>query len=149
MDTVKRKVRALAIVILLARPTALGGREMHFGLPFLVAVDSKYGYMDANCRMVVPAQFDEAFEFTEGLAAVKAGDKWGYIDRSGKFVIAPRFAGAFHFANGLASVANRQHQCIVGLYRPDWETRYQATIRYAALVLRGVGRGLWRRERHP
>ncbi len=104
MDTVKRKVRALAIVILLARPTALGGREMHFGLPFLVAVDSKYGYMGANCRMVVPAQFDEAFEFTEGLAAVKAGDKWGYIDRSGKFVIAPRFAGAFHFANGLASV---------------------------------------------
>jgi len=101
---VKRKIRALAIGILLALPTALGGQEMHFGLPFLVAVDSKYGYMDASCRMVIPARFDEAFEFTEGLAAVKAGDKWGYVDRNGQFVIAPRFAGAFHFADGLASV---------------------------------------------
>jgi len=84
MDIVKCKVRALAIGILLALPAAVGGQEMHFGLPYLVSVDGKYGYMDANCRMVVPARFDEAFEFTGGLAAVKAGDKWGYIDRSGQ-----------------------------------------------------------------
>jgi hypothetical protein len=104
MDTVKPKARTLAIAILLVLPMALASQHMHVELPFLVAVDGKYGYMDGNCRMAVPARFDGAFEFTEGLAAVKAGDEWGYIDRSGQFVIAPRFAGAFHFADGLASV---------------------------------------------
>jgi len=73
---VKRKVRAVTIGIFLALPTALAGQHMHFGLPFFDNVENKYGYMDANCRMVIPARFDEAFDFTEGLAAVKIGDKW-------------------------------------------------------------------------
>jgi len=60
--------------------------------------------MDASCRMVIPAQFSEAFEFSEGLAAVKVGQKWGYIDRTGAIVVKPQFAGAFEFSNGLASV---------------------------------------------
>jgi hypothetical protein len=48
VDSVKRKIRALAIGILLALPADLGGQEMHFGSPYLVVVDSKYGYMDAS-----------------------------------------------------------------------------------------------------
>jgi hypothetical protein len=73
----KRKVGAIAIGILLALPAALAGQHMHFESPFMVAVDSKFGYMDATCRMVIPARFAVAFDFIEGLAAVKIGDKWG------------------------------------------------------------------------
>jgi hypothetical protein len=114
VHTVSGKVRAFAILILLAVPTALAGRNMHFELPFLVVVDNKYGYMDASCRMVIPARFDEAFDFTEGLAAVKTGDKWGYVSPSGQFVITPRFAGAFQFADGLASVRIDENSMLWG-----------------------------------
>jgi hypothetical protein len=79
-------------------------QNRHFALPFLVSIDNKYGFMDANCQMVIPAQYAEAFDFTEGLASVKIGQKWGYIDQTGAVVIPAQFAGAFHFSDGLASV---------------------------------------------
>jgi len=52
----------------------------------------------------VPISFDQARDFSEGLAAVKKGDRWGYIDLNGEFVIPPRFYGtaAGAFAEGLA-----------------------------------------------
>jgi len=79
-------------------------QNRHFGLPFLVRIDGNYGYMDGNCRMVIPAQYGEAFDFTEGLAAVKIGQNWGYIDQTGAIAIPAKFAGAFHFSDGMASV---------------------------------------------
>ena len=39
--------------------------------------------------MVIPAQFDEAAGFFEGLALVKVGKKFGYIDKTGKYVWTP------------------------------------------------------------
>ena len=100
----KRTALALICGVLFGLPTSLLTQQRHFGMPFTVSLHGKYGYMDANCKMVVPARFDEAFDFTEGLAAVRADGKWGYIDLSGQFAIAAQFAGAFHFADGLASV---------------------------------------------
>jgi hypothetical protein len=63
--------------------------------------------------VVIPAQFDAAGEFSEGLAAVEKDDKWGYIDKTGKVVIpltfaAPngyiRYSGRGGFREGLAAV---------------------------------------------
>src|ERR1019366_4546165 len=92
---------AFVVTILSATATA---RQFHLDQPFQVRIGDKYGFMDANCQMVVPAQYSEAFEFSEGLAAVKVGQKWGYIDRTGGMVVTPQFAGAFQFSGGLASV---------------------------------------------
>src|ERR1700686_2614896 len=100
----KRTALALVCGVLLGLPTSLLTQQRHFGLPFPVSLHGKYGYMDANCKMVVPARFDEAFDFTEGLAAVRADGKWGYIDLSGQFAIAPRFETAMEFSEGLAAV---------------------------------------------
>jgi len=36
-------------------------------------------------------KYDNATDFSEGLAAVRINNKWGFIDRSGKIVIAPQF----------------------------------------------------------
>ena len=36
--------------------------------------------------MVIQPQFDEAYEFSEGLAAVLVGDTWGYVDKTGALV---------------------------------------------------------------
>lgn len=100
----KRLLKFIGTTILLFGSISMAAQQSHLGLPFLVQVNQKYGFMDANCRMVVPAQYNEAFDFTEGRAAVKIGEKWGYIDQTGVVVVAPRFAGAFHFADDLASV---------------------------------------------
>ena len=71
----------------------------------------KYGYVDANGKVVIELQYDGAQSFSEGLAAVRVGDwsdgKWGYIDEKGKTVIAPQFSEAEMFSSGLAAVSVR------------------------------------------
>lgn len=96
-------VFAIVVTVLFLGPTAFP-QNRHFGLPFLVKTNGKYGFVDANCRTVIPAQYSDAFDFSEGLAAVKIGQKWGYINESGTLVIPAQFAGAWYFSDGLASV---------------------------------------------
>ena len=75
-----------------------------------VSKDGKCGYIDGSGQMVIPASFDDAYEFSEGLAAVGFGDwntcKYGFIDQAGQMVIQPvyddvNFTG---FSEGLAAV---------------------------------------------
>ena len=50
------------------------------------------------------SQFEDAFSFFEGLAAVQFDGKWGYIDTVGKYAITPQFDEAGNFESGLAPV---------------------------------------------
>jgi WG containing repeat len=71
---------------------------------FLFVRDGKYGYIERNGNIVIPARFEQARDFSEGLASVKIGDKYGCIDASGKIVIPPRFDFIDEFKNGLARI---------------------------------------------
>ena len=71
---------------------------------FPVEIGGKWGYIDKAGKIVINPQFDDAFDFSEGLAPVAIGDEWGYIDKGGKFVINPQFDGALVFSEGLAMV---------------------------------------------
>ena len=66
--------------------------------------NGKYGYMDRTGKIVIKAQFDHAYEFTEELAAVEMNRKWGFIDRTGKLIIAPQFVWVDSFSEGLSLV---------------------------------------------
>jgi hypothetical protein len=66
--------------------------------------DGKYGYIDRNGKIVISAQFEQARDFSEGLATVKIGDKYGCIDANGKIVIPARFDYINEFKNGLAEI---------------------------------------------
>ena len=63
----------------------------------------KYGYKH-NGHVVIPAKYDDASSFREGLAAVKINNKYGFIDKTGTVVIPAKFDGAGYFDNGKAQV---------------------------------------------
>jgi uncharacterized protein YkuJ len=63
----------------------------------------KSGFIDKNGKVVIELQFDNAGNFSEGLAEVKKDDKYGFIDKSGKVVIEPQFDNAGNFSEGFAS----------------------------------------------
>lgn len=69
----------------------------------------RMGFIDKTGRLAIKLQFDEAKDFSEGLAAVGIGDnvmtrKWGFIDKTSKFVINPQFDEVGSFSEGLALV---------------------------------------------
>jgi hypothetical protein len=64
------------------------------------------GYVDGSGRAAIPASFDEAKPFAQGLAAVRdENGRWGYINLVGAYVIAPKYQDAGDFSEGLAPVA--------------------------------------------
>ena len=65
---------------------------------------SKYGFIDKSGKVVIEPQFDDAEDFSEGLAQVGKDGKWGFIDKSGKVVIEPQYDYVGDFSEGLAKV---------------------------------------------
>lgn len=63
------------------------------------------GYINTNGKTVIAPVFDEANEFSEGLASVMINRKWGYINRNGEIVIHPQFDSAFLFTEGVAEIS--------------------------------------------
>lgn len=66
--------------------------------------DGKWGYADKTGTFVIPASFDAAQPFHEGLAAVLRDGSWGYIDERGGYAITPRYSAVRHFSQGRAAV---------------------------------------------
>ncbi len=65
----------------------------------------KYGFIDKTGEVVVPLEYDDAQNFSEGLAVVEKDGKWGYIDKTGKVVVPlGEYDYAYPFSEGLAEV---------------------------------------------
>ena len=64
-----------------------------------------YGYANEKMKLVIPYDFDEAYDFENGMALVKLGEKWGYIDTNGNWIIYREFDEEFRFSSaGVAKV---------------------------------------------
>ena len=90
-ETVK-KYKELERQVLLNRPL------------FIICKDHLYGYMDITGKEVIPCQYDEAYDFREGLARVKIGDKIVFINKMGEEVISCGYKMAYDFNNGLSRI---------------------------------------------
>jgi hypothetical protein len=70
-----------------------------------VKTSGKWSYINKAGQTVIPAKYDEAYIFSEGLARVTIGeDTDGYIDKTGKIIIKPQFYLPGNFSEGLADV---------------------------------------------
>ena len=110
----------------------------------LVHINGKFGYIDANGKIVVKPQFVLAsYFFDEGLAAVTVGDKWGYIDRNGKSIVKPIFSTITPFHNGLASVqVNDKWGCIDRTGQFKIEPRFKLPLKFSdGLALLSIDNG--------
>lgn len=63
-----------------------------------------WGFKSLDKKYVIPAIFDHANNFREGLACVAIHGRWGYIDNTGKTIIDCNYGLASDFHEGLASV---------------------------------------------
>ncbi len=61
-----------------------------------------YGYVDKTGKLVIPAVFNSAAPFSEGIASVRKCDQAYFIERTGKTVVAGNFTYASSFSEGLA-----------------------------------------------
>lgn len=61
-------------------------------------------YYDKNLKLLCSGKYQNALNFSEGLAAVQEKDKFGYIDLTGKYIIEPQYQTATSFHKGTAYV---------------------------------------------
>jgi hypothetical protein len=93
------------------RPFPIAGTSnFSEGLAAVRPGSGKVGYLNVDGAWSIKPQFDEAHDFSEGLAAVNQGakghmgGKWGYIHKDGTLVIPIRYEYAGQFKNGRACV---------------------------------------------
>ena len=56
-------------------------------------------------KVVISFKYDDVWDFSEGLVAVKLNGKWGFIDKSGNEVVPLKYDWAGSFSEGLAPVS--------------------------------------------
>lgn len=72
-----------------------------------------YGFINEKGEEVIPLEFTNAYNFSEGLAAVKyKGGNAAYIDKGGNEVIKSFIGEAYSFREGLALVVDRSNEFV-------------------------------------
>ena len=72
---------------------------------FAVKKGGKWGYIDGYGKVIIPLEYEEVRNFSEGLAAVRKDGKWGYINLKNEVVIPIEFTNirVSSFKNGVAT----------------------------------------------
>jgi hypothetical protein len=92
----------------------------------IVKENGKFGFIDTTGNLVIPLNFDDAWDFDNGYTTVKKDTKFGYIDKKGNtedwYDKISAFDGtykglAFVTKDGLTSLIDRQGQRICNWYQ--------------------------------
>lgn len=74
------------------------------GLAAVYVENKGWGFIDKAGQEVIKPQFQEAGNFSEGLASAQIKGKWGFIDKTGRVVIEPQYDAVNSFSEGIAVV---------------------------------------------
>jgi hypothetical protein len=75
-----------------------------YDVPLSEKPQERRGYIGTDGTIVIEPRFEEAHDFSCGLAPVLLNGKWGYIGHDGRFVITPQYVEAGCFREGFACV---------------------------------------------
>jgi hypothetical protein len=109
--------------------------------------DCRYAFIDKRGEPISDLRFDDAEDFSEGLAPIRIGNQWGFVDLSGQIAIPPRFQSAELFSEGLAVVEEDGKKGFIdhtGNYviRPQFEAADGFSEGFA-VVSKSDGPGIW------
>lgn len=80
------------------------GGAFNGGIARVSNSDYFMGYINTTGKLIIDCMFDEAHDFSEGLAAVHMDGDFGYIDRRGRIAVKPKYDKAMPFSEGRAFV---------------------------------------------
>lgn len=85
-----------------------------FPAPIKEVGGTKWGYIDAKGKLVLPAIYEEAGDFQDnGLAIVRVLDKSGVIDAKGYLIVKPKYDTIQPFSEGRAIVNDREGNKVI------------------------------------
>jgi len=119
----------------IAEPQFFSANEMdENGLALISIEKNKFGYIDKTGTEVICAQFFDAHDFSEGLAAVAVKDKisgkikYGFIDKNfsaekENYKVRPQFINSTSFSEGFAAVVVETSNGVykTGFINPDYQ----------------------------
>ena len=80
-------------------------RSFSEGRAAVLEEGQSWGFIDKTGEYIADPQYEDVWDFRDGLAAVKLNDKWGFIDRDGQLIIKPTYQAVDRgFQDGLAAV---------------------------------------------
>lgn len=62
------------------------------------------GFINEAGEDVIPFNYDDAGDFSEGLAGIKCNGKWGYANSQSEEIISCRYDCVWRFSEGVALV---------------------------------------------
>ncbi len=69
-----------------------------------LTINGRWGYIDTNGKVIIPAKHSDVGPFQEGLAYVKGIKGYGFINKNATIIIPPFYDTVSNFQNGLAVV---------------------------------------------
>jgi len=107
---------------------------------FLVTVNGNKGFISKNGEIAIAPIYQNAYPFSDGLAAVKIEDRWGYINTKGHLVIRPKFVNVGFFSDGLSRFQARDLHGPWGYINKSGEIIIEAKFDYAEEFRKGIAR---------
>ena len=71
---------------------------------FPKCIHEKWGFVNENNELIIPAKFDAVGCYSDGLFAAKIKDKWGFINKKVQTVIPFKYNNVDRFSEGLVAV---------------------------------------------
>ena len=77
-----------------------------YPIPSSNSSDAKYGYIGQTLMLEIALMYEDAKDFSDGMAAVKKGGYWGYINENGVIKVGFDYDSSYSFSDGLVPVCS-------------------------------------------
>ncbi|MES2433364.1 MAG: WG repeat-containing protein [Pseudomonadota bacterium] len=106
----------------------LGAGDFSEGLAPVQVKGGKWGYINKQNQLVIPATYDRAYGFADGLAGVLIGDKRGFITPDGQMVADPQFDDFWRHDGGVTPVRIGDLWGVIAPNATDPDTRFNLPL---------------------